>query len=56
MRGMLAAEPHITKIEYASVCDPETLDEIDEVRNEVLLAVAVRMGDIRLIDNVLVNL
>lgn len=56
MREILAGEPFITKIEYASVYDTGTLDETDEVRGEVLLAVAVRMGDVRLIDNVLVNL
>jgi pantoate--beta-alanine ligase len=56
MLGMLEAEPLITKIEYASVYDAGTLDETDGVRGEVLLAVAVRMGDVRLIDNVLVNL
>ncbi len=56
MREMLAGERLVTKIEYASVYDAETLDETDEVRKELLLAVAVRMGDVRLIDNVLVNL
>ena len=56
MREMLSQEPLITKIEYASVYDAETLDETDEVRNEILLALAVRMGDVRLIDNILVNL
>jgi pantoate--beta-alanine ligase len=56
MREILAGESLITKIEYASVYDTGTLDEIDEDRNEMLLAVAVRMGDVRLIDNLLVNL
>lgn len=56
MREMLAGERLVTKIEYASVYDTETLDETDEARGELLLALAVRMGDIRLIDNVLVNL
>jgi len=56
MREMLGGEPLITKIEYASVYDAATLDETDRVGGEVLLAVAVRMGNVRLIDNVLVNL
>lgn len=56
MLEMLAGEPLITNIEYASVYDTGTLDEADEARGEVLLAVAVRMGHVRLIDNLLVNL
>jgi pantoate--beta-alanine ligase len=56
MRKMLVGESLITRIEYASVYDAETLDETDELRKEVLIAVAVRLGEVRLIDNVLVNL
>ncbi len=56
MRKMLNQEPLITDIDYVSVFDPETLDETGEIKKELLLAAAVRMGDIRLIDNVLVNL
>ncbi len=56
MRKILTAEPLITKIEYASVYDAKTLDEAYEARGELLLAVAVRMGDVRLIDNLVVNL
>ena len=53
MRNSLAAEPMITKIDYASVYDPGTLEEAGEVKGDLLLAVAVRMGDVRLIDNML---
>lgn len=56
MREMLAGEPLITNIEYASVYDTNTLDEADQMQGEVLLAVAVRMGEVRLIDNTVVNL
>ena len=55
MRGILSEERLITQIDYASLYDPEALDEVDEIKGDVLLAVAVRLGDIRLIDNVLVN-
>ncbi|HEU4341589.1 MAG TPA: pantoate--beta-alanine ligase [Candidatus Binatia bacterium] len=41
----------IAKIEYVSLCDPETLREVDRVRGAALLAVAVRIGKARLIDN-----
>lgn len=50
----LSEAPLITGIDYASVFVPETLDEADEITAEVLLAVAARMGNTRLIDNILV--
>ena len=52
---MLRGEAQISSIDYASVYDPETLDEVEEIKGEVLLAIAVRMGATRLIDNMLVN-
>ena len=55
MKGELLKEPLITGIDYASVYDPETLDELDGLNGDVLLAVAVRLGSIRLIDNRLVD-
>ncbi len=55
MNAVLRAEEQITEIDYASVYDPETLDEVSEIRGEVLLAIAARLGDTRLIDNMLVN-
>lgn len=45
----------IAKIEYVSLCDPETLREVDQVRGAALLAVAVRMGKARLIDNTMLK-
>jgi pantoate--beta-alanine ligase len=55
MHGVIKKESLITGIDYASVYDPETLDEIEEIRGEVLLAIAARMGAVRLIDNMLVR-
>ena len=40
-------------VEYLSVCDPDTLDDVERVSGPVLLAVAARLGATRLIDNVL---
>jgi pantoate--beta-alanine ligase len=54
MYQSLVQEPLITGIDYASAFIPDTLNEADEITGEVLLAVAVRMGGARLIDNVLV--
>ncbi len=50
MRAVLAAEP-LADPEYVSVADPATLDELDEPTGPALLSMAVRFGDIRLIDN-----
>jgi pantoate--beta-alanine ligase len=56
MQGILSAESQITRIDYCSVYSPETLDEVNEIRGEVLLAVAARLGETRLIDNMLINM
>lgn len=56
MANMLSAEPLVSVIEYAAAYDPETLEEAGEIKKEVLLAVAVRIGNTRLIDNILVIL
>ena len=55
MQGKLRREPLISKIDYAGVYNPETLEEPSVISGDVLLAVAVRIGDTRLIDNMLVN-
>ncbi|MHB8881498.1 MAG: pantoate--beta-alanine ligase [Thermodesulfovibrionales bacterium] len=57
LHAMLSAEPKITAIDYASVFHPETLQELQEAGQlkEVLIAVAVRIGKTRLIDNLIVN-
>jgi pantoate--beta-alanine ligase len=52
MRDFLSAVPLISEIEYASVYDPETLEEAYDIQKEALLAVAVRIGNTRLIDNI----
>ncbi len=38
-------------VEYAEVCDPETLEPLPQVGTSALLALAVRIGRTRLIDN-----
>jgi pantoate--beta-alanine ligase len=46
----IAAEPN-ARLEYAEVRDPNTLDEVVEVAAPALLALAVWVGGVRLIDN-----
>lgn len=43
------------KVDYIAVVDAETLEPLDEVGNNTLVAVAVFAGETRLIDNVIVN-
>lgn len=51
---ILASEPLVTEIQYAGAYDPESLDELKAFDGKTLLAVAVKIGDERLIDNILV--
>lgn len=55
MNRALSSEPLITGIDYASVFNPQTLEPVEEIKGEVLLSVAARLGDVRLIDNLIVN-
>jgi pantoate--beta-alanine ligase len=50
MRAVLAAEP-LADVEYVSVADDATLEELDTVDGPALLSLAVRFDDVRLIDN-----
>lgn len=40
------------KIDYISIVDPESLKEVKKIKGKVLVAVAVRIGGTRLIDNI----
>ena len=49
------SEP-LARLEYAAITDAETLTPLDRLEDEtVLISVAVRFGNIRLIDNALLN-
>lgn len=41
----------LAQIEYVKLCDPATLADVDSVSDKALLALAVRIGKTRLIDN-----
>ena len=40
-----------TEVDYISVCDPESFAEQTEIHSKVLVALAIRVGNTRLIDN-----
>lgn len=50
VRAEIEEEP-LARIEYARVCDTETLEEVATVEGAAVLALAVRVGKARLIDN-----
>ena len=49
-KEMIEAEPH-TRIQYVQVVDEETVADIDEVTPKAVMAMAVFVGQARLIDN-----
>jgi len=54
MRKILNQAPSI-KIEYISIVDADTLQELKKITGKVLTAVAVKIGSTRLIDNIVVD-
>ena len=53
MKQMIDAEP-LAKIDYISIVDGETLDDIKEIKANTLIALAVFIGKTRLIDNIII--
>ena len=49
-RKLITTHPG-NKIDYITLCDPETLEDINTIRGPVLMALAVKVGPSRLIDN-----
>ena len=45
----------LAKIDYVSVADPVTLDELEEITGKALVSMAVKFGKTRLIDNVVLG-
>ena len=54
MREVLRQAPGL-KVEYVSIVDAESLEDLEQVRGRVLVAVAGRLGSTRLIDNIVVD-
>lgn len=51
--AVMAEEPEI-RLDYFSIVDPETLEDVDDVSEGALIAVAAVVGPARLIDNVVI--
>jgi len=54
MTDLIQKEPLAT-IDYISVANPETLEELDKVNPPVLISLAVKIGKTRLIDNIVLG-
>ncbi|MBI4243092.1 MAG: pantoate--beta-alanine ligase [Planctomycetes bacterium] len=54
MIRMLACNKGL-KVEYVEFANVETLEPVNEVKTQALVAVAVRLGNIRLIDNMIIT-
>ena len=50
VRAGIEKEP-LARMEYVSLCDSATLEPVEEIEESALLALAVRIGKTRLIDN-----
>ncbi len=54
VRGIIE-EGKSAAIDYAKICDAHTLEDIEEIKGEALIAVAVKIGKTRLIDNIILK-
>ena len=54
VRELILAHP-FTEIDYVNLCDPVSMEDVATVEGEALLALAVRVGKTRLIDNCLLS-
>jgi pantoate--beta-alanine ligase len=50
VKGILQSEP-LVRIDYAQVCDAYTLQDVDRIDGDVVIALAAYLGKTRLIDN-----
>lgn len=54
MAALIQKEP-LARIDYISIADPETLEELAETRHTALVSLAVYVGKTRLIDNITIT-
>ncbi len=54
MTALIQKQP-AANIDYISIADNETLDEVDEITRPVLVSLAVKIGKPRLIDNIVLE-
>ncbi len=52
---LLESEPTVDQIDYVSVANMSTLEELQVVEGRAMVSAAVRMGFVRLIDNIVLE-
>lgn len=55
MEDIIRSEP-LANIEYIAICDTTNLEEVGEIKDETLIALAAKFGKARLIDNTIIRL
>jgi len=54
IKDLIKKEP-LAKLDYVAVVNPETLEKVEDIKGEVLITLAVRIGETRLIDNMTIG-
>jgi pantoate--beta-alanine ligase len=54
MHQIISGKPGV-ELEYISICDNNTLEEVAQIDGEILIALAAKVGKARLIDNIVVR-
>ena len=54
MTSLIESEPRAT-IDYVSIADPGTLEELEQIEDQALVSMAVRIGKTRLIDSMMLG-
>lgn len=55
VRGILQSEP-LVRVDYTQLCDATTLQDVDRIKGDVVVALAAYLGKTRLIDNLVYRL
>ena len=54
LAGVLATEPAV-RVDYAEIVDASTLQPVERIERDTLIALAVYVGTTRLIDNIAIS-
>ena len=55
VRQTLEREPLVDSIDYVSVADPESMEELEQEFSRAMVSVALHLGNVRLIDNIILE-
>jgi len=55
MTALIQSEPRASRIDYVSIADAETLEELDSIDRKAVVSLAVKIGKPRLIDNIILG-